>query len=72
MKFYELNLSEKILRALEDIGYKLSQSEIAAFLTSCYINDNSFLTKVEDIDYSDILEAISDDDYDFYKEEMER
>ena len=22
MKFYELNLSEKILRALEDIGYK--------------------------------------------------
>jgi phage terminase small subunit len=58
---------------LEDNGYKLSQSEIADFLTNCYVNDNSFLEKVEDIDYSDILEAISDDDYDFYKdEEMER
>ena len=58
---------------LEDNGYKLSQSEIAHFLTNCYINDNSFLYKIEDTDYSDILEAISDDDYEFYKdEELER
>lgn len=54
---------------LEDNGYKLSQSEIAHFLTNCYINDNSFLDKIEDTDYSDILEAISDDDYEFYKDE---
>ena len=58
---------------LEDNGYKLSQSEIAHFLTNCYINDTSFLDKIEDTDYSDILEAISDDDYEFYKdEELER
>lgn len=58
---------------IEDDGYKLSQSEIADFVTNCYINDNSFLDKIEDIDYSDILEAISYDDYEFYKvEDLER
>lgn len=58
---------------IDDCGYKLSQSEIAHFLTKCYIEDNTFLEKIDDIDYSDVLEAISDDDYDFYKdEEMER
>ena len=27
---------------LEDNGYKLSQSEIADFLTNCYVNDNVY------------------------------
>ena len=31
------------------------------------------MDKVEDIDYDEILQAVEDDDYDFYKEEeMER
>ena len=60
---------------LDDEYYNLSQSKIAYFITECYIKDDKFLDKVEDIDYSDILEAINDDDLDFYKEdetEMER
>lgn len=58
---------------LDDEYYNLSQSKIADFITRCYINDNSFLEKIENTDYSDILQAIDEDDYDFYKDdEMER
>ena len=42
------------------------------FLTECYAKDNSFMDKVADMDYSDILQAIDNDNYDFYKDEMER
>lgn len=54
---------------LYDEYYSLSQSRISYFLTECYIKDNDFLNKVDEIDYLDILEAIVDDDFDFYKDE---
>lgn len=57
---------------IEDDYYKLSQSEIAHFITECYIHDNKFFEKIEDISYEDILEAINDSEYDFYEDyEME-
>ena len=58
---------------IEDDNYKLSAQEIADFITRCYSNDYKFLEKIEDISYDDILEAIDNNDYDFYKNnEMER
>ena len=72
-----VELSDDIVKAIEEFAYdlyiedstyKLSQSEIGCFITECYINDNNFLEKVEDTSYSDILEAIDNNYYDFYKE----
>ena len=58
---------------LDDEYMNLSASQIAYFLTECYVKDNTFMEKVDDIDYDEILQAVEDDDYDFYKdEEMER
>ena len=58
---------------LEDEYMNLSASQIAFFLTECYAKDNTFMDKVEDIDYDDILQAVEDDDHEFYlEEEMER
>ncbi len=57
---------------LDDEYRNLSASQIAYFLTECYVKDNSFMEKVKDMDYDDILQAVEDDNYDFYKEEMER
>ena len=58
---------------LDDEYMNLSASQIAYFLTECYVKDNTFMEKVDEIDYDDILQAVEDDDYDFYKdEEMER
>lgn len=52
---------------LDDEYYNLSENKIADFITECYIKDNEFLMKADDIDYNVILEAIDDNDYDFYK-----
>lgn len=58
---------------LEDEYMNLSASQIAFFLTECYAKDNTFMEKVEDMDYADILQAVEDDEHDFYiEEEMER
>lgn len=58
---------------LDDEYYNLSSAKIADFIARCYVEDNEFLKKIEDTDYSDILQAIDEDDIDFYKdEEMER
>ena len=58
---------------LDDEYMNLSATQIAYFLTECYVKDNTFMNKVDDIDYDEILQAVEDDDYDFYKEEeMER
>ena len=58
---------------LEDEYMNLSASQIAFFLTECYAKDNTFMDKVEDIDYDDILQAVEDDNHEFYiEEEMER
>lgn len=53
---------------IEDDYYKLSQSEIAHFIAECYINDEKFFDKIENISYNDILEAINDSEYDFYED----
>lgn len=58
---------------LEDEYINLSASQIAFFLTECYAKDNTFMDKVEDIDYDDILQAVENDNHEFYiEEEMER
>ena len=58
---------------LEDEYMNLSASQIAFFLTECYAKDNTFMDKVEDIDYDDILQAVENDNHEFYiEEEMER
>lgn len=58
---------------LEDEYMNLSASQISFFLTECYAKDNTFMDKVEDIDYDDILQAVEDDNHEFYiEEEMER
>ena len=58
---------------LEDEYMNLSASQIAFFLAECYAKDNTFMEIVEDMDYDDILQAVEDDNHDFYKEEeMER
>ncbi|MGM9875748.1 MAG: hypothetical protein ACI310_00765 [Bacilli bacterium] len=58
---------------LEDEYMNLSASQIAFFLTECYTKDNTFMDKVEDMDYDDILQAVEDNNHEFYiEEEMER
>lgn len=58
---------------LDDEYRNLSASQIAFFLTECYAKDSTFMEKVEDMDYDDILQAVEDDDHEFYlEEEMER
>lgn len=58
---------------LEDEYMNLSASQIAFFLTECYAKDNTFMDKVEDIDYDDILQEVENDNHEFYiEEEMER
>ena len=58
---------------LEDEYMNLSASQIAFFLTECYEKDNTFMDKVEDIDYDDILQAVENDNHEFYiEEEMDR
>lgn len=61
---YELYLDNEVR--------KLSAPDIAYFLTNCYMKDSSFLNKMRNMNYDDILQAVEDDNYDFYKEERER
>lgn len=77
----DINISDDIVTGIKELAYdlylddeymNLSAPQIAFFLTECYAKDNSFMDKVADMDYSDILQAIDNDNYDFYKDEMER
>ena len=77
----EVNIDDKTVINIQKLAYNLylddeyrnlSVSQIAYFLTECYVKDNSFMEKVKDIDYENILQAIEDDSYDFYEEEKER
>ncbi len=70
----DVELSDKDAIDIQELSYdiylddeyrNLSSSQIAFFITKCYVNDNTFLEKLEDIDYKDILQAVEDDDYDF-------
>ena len=77
----EINIDDKTVMNIKDMSYdlylddeysNLSASQIAYFLTECYVKDNSFMQKVKDIDYGDILQAVEVDNHNFYKEELER
>lgn len=81
-KYNDVELEDGVVKNIQELSYdlwlddeylNLSETKISDFITQCYINDNSFLKKLEDIDYSDLLQAVEDDNYDFYKDnELER
>ena len=77
----EVNIDDETAINIQELSYKLylddeyrnlSASQIAFFLAECYVKDNSFMEKVKDMDYENILQAVEDDNSDFYKEKMER
>ena len=77
----DINISDDIVTDIIELAYdlyldddymNLSAPQFAFFLTECYAKDNSFMDKVADMDYSDILQAVDNDNYDFYQDEMER
>lgn len=58
---------------LKDEYYNLSSSRISDFITECYIKNNDSLNKLEDANWSDILEAVDNNNYEFCNEnEIER
>ena len=77
-----IEISDELAMDIQELAYdlylddeyrNLSASQVAFFLTEFYAKDNTFMEKVEDIDYDDILQAVEDDDHEFYlEEEMER
>lgn len=77
-----VEISDKVATDIQEFAYELylddeyrnlSASQISFFLTECYAKDETFLDKVKDIDYNYILEAVENDNSDFYKnDEMER
>lgn len=77
----EINIDDETVTNIQELSYdlylddeynNLSANQITYFLTECYAKDNSFMEKVKDMDYNDILQAVEDDNHNFYKEEMER
>lgn len=73
-----IDISDEVATNIQELAYdlylddeytNLSASQIAFFLTKCYAKDNTFMEKVEDIDYDDILQAVEDDNQEFYLEE---
>lgn len=76
-----INISDKLATDIQELAYdlylddefrNLSASQIAFFLTECYAKDTMFMQKVDNIDYDDILQAVENDNHEFYKEELER
>ncbi len=75
-------ISDKVAMDIQEFAYELylddeftnlPASQIAFFLTECYTKDEKFLDKVKDMDYDYILEAVENDNGDFYKDdEIER
>lgn len=58
---------------LNDESNQLSANKIAFFITECYSSDKDFLSKLEDIYYDDFMQAVVDDNLNFYiKDELER
>ena len=54
---------------LNDEYNHLSAPNIAYFLTDCFCNDKEFLSKLDDLEEYQILQAVEDYDLNFYKEE---
>lgn len=58
---------------LKDEYYNFSSARISDFLTECYTDHKIPLETMEDASWSDILEAVDNEDYEFCMEEkMER
>ena len=82
VKNEDIEISDKLAVCIQELVYniyiedndrKLSASEIAHFITENFVKDNRFMDMIKDIEYDDILTAVEDNDYDFYKDdEMER
>ena len=78
----KIDISDEVATNIKELAYNLylddeyrnlSASQIAFFLTECYAKNNTFMGKIENIDYDDILQAVEDDNHEFYlEEEMER
>ena len=76
----DIDLSNDLVQDIKELSYdiyldneymNLSASQIAFFITECYVKDNTFMDKVQDLSYYDIIQAVIDDNYDFYKEDIE-
>lgn len=57
---------------LKDEYYNLSPARISDYITIGCIEHEIPLEKYEDMNWNDILELVDNDNYDFYKDEMER
>ena len=59
--------------SLKDEYYNFSPARISDFITESYIEHNVSLDKIGDASWSDLLEAVDNEDYEFcVEEEMER
>lgn len=57
---------------LKDEYYNFASTKISDFLTECYIEHSVSLEKLENASWSEILEAVDNNNYDFFEEEIER
>lgn len=57
---------------LKDEYYNLSPARISDYIAIGCIEHKIPLEKYEDMSWNDILELVDNDNYDFYKDEMER
>ncbi|MBR1376689.1 MAG: hypothetical protein IJ565_02630 [Bacilli bacterium] len=81
IKENDAEISDEIILDIQELAYDIyiedtfsnvSASSIGYFITECYVKDNQFLEKIDEISYDDILSAIENDNYDFYKDNLER
>lgn len=79
----DFEISDEVAIDLQEMAHNLfneeenltSPNKIGRFLSECYIRDNDFIRKYneEEFMYDDLLQAIVDDNLEFYDlEEMER
>ena len=78
----EISFEDEVVKEIQEIAYdlylsdeyyNLSSSSIAYFLADCYASDKKKKKKIENMDYWDILEAIDNNNIDFFKvEELEK
>lgn len=71
----EINIDDETAINIQELSYNLylkdeyrnlSAPQIAYFLTECCAKDKNFMDKIKNIDYDDILQAVEDDNYNFY------
>ena len=76
IKNKELIINDDTIKEIQEWAYELYikvSNKIAFFITECYSSDKDFLSKLEDIYYDDFMQAVVDDNLNFYiKDELER